>query len=175
MPALFKRFFWLSCCLFALAAPSAHALVVDYKLADVVLEDRSQLTGAFSWTYTAGSFLDGSGRFTSLSIPYTSHDHTDLDATIDVGESIEITLVGSTHDDGVDITFVLAQPLTPTSGSAIDLSLSKYEIGGNGFHDGLFLSGRVTPVAVPEPGAHSMLLAGLVAFGALGLRRHSRG
>ena len=70
-------------------------------------------------------------------------------------KSIEITLEGSVHDDGVDITLFLSQPLTPTTSSLIDLAEteSKYEIGGNGFHDGFFLSGSISPViSVPVLG-----------------------
>jgi hypothetical protein len=85
-----------------------------------------------------------------LDIPFTSHDHTDLDAVFDIGSSIEITLEGSVHDDGVDITLFLLQPLTPTTGSALDLVRSKYEIGGNGFHDGFFLSGSIVPEVVTD-------------------------
>ncbi len=50
----------------------------------------------------------------------------------------------------MDITLVLSTPLTPTTGSLIDLLLSKYEIGGNGFHDGVFVSGSVSPVLSTE-------------------------
>ena len=91
------------------------------------------------------------GQFDFLEIPHTAHDHTDLNATIDVTESIEITLAGSTHDDGLDIILVLTKPLTPTTSSTIDLMESQYEIGGNGFHDGLFLSGTIAPVDVMVP------------------------
>ena len=100
--------------------------------------------GTFTWTFNSGDFENGVGQFIFLDIPHTSHDHTDLNATIDVSQSIEITLAGSTHDDGVDITLFLSQPLTPTTSSFIDLIRSKFEIGGNGFHTGVFLGGRIT-------------------------------
>lgn len=64
----------------------------------------------------------------------------------------EITLAGSVHDDGVDISLFLAQPLTPASGSPLDLDLSKYEIGGNGFHTGLFVSGSIGLSAATDAG-----------------------
>ena len=48
--------------------------------------------------------------------------------------------------DSVTYALVLLQPLTPTTSALINLVTSKYEIGGNGFHDGLFLSGRISPV-----------------------------
>lgn len=110
--------------------------------------------GTFLWTYNAGNFENGVGVFTFLDTPFTIHDHTDLDTVIDIGNSIEITLGGSVHDDGVDITLFLSEPLTPTTPASIDLARSQYDIGGNGFHTGLFLSGTVSPtVPVPLPPA----------------------
>jgi hypothetical protein len=54
---------------------------------------------------------------------------------------------------------------------AVDLVRSKYEIGGNGFHTGLFLSGSVSPtIAVPIPPAAWMsliLLCGLAGTQAI--------
>jgi hypothetical protein len=127
-----------------MAASNAHALVVTYTLDNVILDDNNaQMSGTFTWTYNIGDFENGVGQFTFLDIPFTLHDHTDLDAAFDIGSSIEITLEGSVHDDGVDITLFLLQPLTPLTSSSIDLVRSKYEIGGNGFHDGSFLSGQI--------------------------------
>ena len=125
------------------AATAAMADEVTYTLENVVLQEGSQMFGTFSWTYTPGDFENGTGVFSFLDIPYTAHDHTDLLATIDVGSSIEIVLEGDVDDDGVDITLFLEHPLTPDSGASIDLSRSAYEIGGNGFHTGVFLSGEV--------------------------------
>jgi hypothetical protein len=129
-----------------------NADTVFYTLDNVTLADNTQMTGTFSWTYDVGDFENGVGQFTFLEIPWTSHDHTDLDAAFDIGGSIEITLEGSVHDDGVDITLALAQPLTPTTSSLLVLGPgeSKYEIGGNGFHDGLFQSGSISPILEPE-------------------------
>lgn len=122
----------------------AHADVVTYTLENVILDDNNaQMFGEFSWTYDVGDFENGVGQFSYLDIPFTAHNHTDLNTTIDIGSSIEITLEGSVHDDGVDITLVLLQALTPDSGSEIDLSESHFDIGGNGFHAGLFLSGSI--------------------------------
>jgi len=133
-----------------MAGFSVNAEVVNYTLDNVILDDGTQMTGVFSWTYDVGDFENGVGQFSALVIPHTSHDQTDLVATIDVQQSIEITLPGSTHDDGVDITLVLLVPLTPTTSSSIDLVLSKYEIGGNGFFTGLFLSGIISPIISSE-------------------------
>ena len=154
---------WMIFGFLIMAASSAHAAVVRYTLDNVILDDNNaQMTGTFSWTYDVGDFENGVGIFRSLDIPFTSHDHTDLDVVFDIGSSIEITLAGSVHDDGVDITLFLLQPLTPTTSSSIDLVRSKYEIGGNGFHDGLFLSGSISPIAVP-----SVSLPGLLALAGL--------
>lgn len=147
-------------CAFVLAilaiasASFARAETVNYTLDSVVLDsNNAEMDGTFSWTYEIGDFENGVGQFSFLEIPYTWHDHTDLNAVFDIGSSIEITLEGSVHDDGVDITLFLLEPLTPTSGSALDLVRSKYEIGGNGFHTGLFLSGSIVPVVTSDAGS----------------------
>jgi hypothetical protein len=167
-------YFWMIVGSVAMAASNAHADTVYYTLDNVILDDNTQMTGTFSWTFD-NDFENGVGQFSSLVIPWTSHDQDDLDATIDVTESIEITLEGSVHDDGVDIMLVLSEPLTPTTSSLIDLAKteSKYSIGGNSFHDGFFLSGSISPIAVPEPSAFHLFLSGLAVFGFVTRRRRS--
>jgi hypothetical protein len=156
-------YFWMVFSFIIMAASNAHAVTVIYTLDNVILADNTQMTGTFSWTFDSGDFENGVGQFSSLVIPWTSHNQDDLDAVFDIGNSIEITLEGSVHDDGVDITLFLVQPLTPTTSSSIDLVRSKYEIGGNGFHDGLFLSGNISPTtSVP-----SVSLPGLLALAGL--------
>ncbi len=141
------------------AASAVQADTLSYTLDNVILDDGTQMTGTFSWTYAAGDFENGAGQFTELDIPWTTHNQDDLDAAFDIGGSIEITLEGSVHDDGVDITLFLEQSLTPTTGTPIDLVRSKYEIGGNGFHDGVFLGGTILPVVVlgAGPGSEPVL------------------
>jgi len=137
--------FRMMCGLIFMTAINAQATTVTYTLDNVILDDRNtQMTGTFSWTFDIGDFENGEGIFSSLDIPFTLHDHTDLEASFDIGKSIEITFPGNVHDDGIDITLVLLQPLTPTTSSSIDLEESKYDIGGNGFHRGSFLSGSVS-------------------------------
>ena len=150
-----------------LAASHAHAVTMDFTLNNVKLEDGTQLLGTFAWTYDVGQFESGAGAFTFLDIPWSTHGHLSTNATIDVGESIEITLAGNFHDDGVDIALILAQPLTPTTSSLLVLGPgeSKYEIGGNGSHSGLFTSGSISPVLVPEPSVICLFLSGLATFG----------
>ncbi len=141
-----------------LVAFTAKADTVYYTLENVILDDATQMTGIFSWTFDVGNFESGVGEFIALDIPWTAHNQDDLDANFDVGQSIEITLAGSVHDDGVDITLFLTQALTPTTSASIDLVRSKYEIGGNEFDDGLFLSESIAPtnsilsVAATPPG-----------------------
>jgi hypothetical protein len=169
-------YFWIVISIITVAASNAHAETVIYTLDNVTLDDNnSPMYGTFSWTYNPGDFENGVGVFTFLDIPFTIHDHTDLDATFDIGNSIEITLAGGVHDDGVDITLFLAQPLTPTTPAAVDLVRSKYEIGGNGFHTGLFLSGSVSPtIAVPIPPAAWMSLILLCGLAGALIIRHTR-
>ncbi len=128
-----------------MAGMNANAATVNYTLENVTLGNNAQMTGAFSWTYDIGDFENGVGQFRSLVIPWTSHNQDDLNATFDIGSSIEITLEGNFHDDGIDISLFLLQPLTPTTSSSIDPDRSKYEIGGNGFHDGPILHGSISP------------------------------
>ena len=137
--------FRMICSFIFMAVFNAHADTVNYMLDNVILDDQTQMTGTFTWTYDAGDFENGAGQFTSLDIPHTLHDHTDLKITIDIGKTIEITLIGNYHDDGVDISLVLSQALTPTTSSPLDLTQSKYDIGGNGFFAGLFISGQISP------------------------------
>lgn len=134
-------------CLIGMAAVGSRAAVVYYELDNVVQSDGHPLTGIFSWTYAdPEEFENGTGEFIALDIPWTAHDQTDLNITIDSGSSIEFTLVGDFHDDGVDVQLFFEQALSATNGTLLNLTRSKYDIGGNGFHSGTFLSGRVTPI-----------------------------
>jgi hypothetical protein len=168
--------FWIPWSAIILVVCSAHAETVIYTLNDVVLDDNdAQLIGTFSWTFDPGDFENGVGIFALLDVPFTTHDHTDLDAVFDIGNSIEITLPGSVHDDGVDITLFLLQPLTPTTSASIDLVRSQYSIGGNGFHDGLFVSGTISPiVAAPISRAAWMSLIALCGLCGSLILRHGR-
>lgn len=135
---------WVLWCAMGLFLWQAHAETVYYTLENVILQGNNQMTGVFSWTYDIDDFENGTGAFLDLNIPWTAHDETDLEVSVDTGGSIEITFPGNLHDDGVDIKLALQTALTPTSSASLDLDLSKYEIGGNGFHDGVFRSGQIT-------------------------------
>ena len=87
---------------------------------------------------------------------------------------IEITLDANLHDDGVDIKISLLSPLSLDTVSTFDLdpAASKYSIGGNGFNDGDFLSGTVTPSTMPIPEtATSIWIVSILSVGFIVHRR----
>ena len=169
--------FWFVLSLVFITASNAHAATVSYTLNDVFLDDGTQMTGAFDWTYTIDDFEGGSGVFTALAIPYRPIgsvpplEEGGMIFTIET-KQIEITLDNNFHDYGLDIILKFLQPLSPTQPSLIDLATSKYECCGNGFENHLFKSGSITPVApVPLPAALPLLGGALSLLGFLGWRR----
>ena len=149
-----------------MAAPVLGADAV-YTLDNVRMAGNGNLmTGTFVWTYDEGDFENGTGQFTDLDIPYTAHDQTDLVITIEVDGSIEFTLDGNFHDDGVDIMLRFEGELTPTTGVPVDLEQSSYDIGGNGFHSGGFMSGSIQPATTSSVGesATPSTISALAAF-----------
>ncbi len=137
--------FWIS-----ITVICTQAAVVYYTLDHVLLDNGNLMTGIFSWIYTPDDFENGVGQFVALDIPGTVHDKDDLVVTIDATESIEFSFDGNLHDDGVDIMLVLSEPLTPTTSSLINTNHteSKYSIGGNGFNEGFFLGGSISPTDI---------------------------
>ncbi|MBT3202352.1 MAG: PEP-CTERM sorting domain-containing protein [Phycisphaerales bacterium] len=132
------------CVVVVVGGSGVRATTVDYRLDNVIMDSGgARLTGEFSWTF-GEEFEDGEGIFTSLSVPFTAHGLTDLETTIDIGGSIEITFPGNFHDDGVDVTLFFIHPLTAITTASVDLGRSKYDIGGNGFHAGGFLNGLIS-------------------------------
>ena len=142
-----------------------NADLVTFELDNVFTDRGGQMTGQFTWTYTPADFENGIGEFTSLDVPHTAHGLDDLNITIETTQ-IEITLDGSFHDDGVDVALVLLGPFSPNGPASLDLDpmASKYSIGGNGFLDGIFVSGAVAPIAVPEPSS-AVILGALAIVG----------
>ena len=132
-------------CAICVWAASAIAEIQYFTLDNVIQDDGQQMTGLFLWSYTPEEFADGTGEFVALDIPWTAHNHENLRATFDVGKSIEITLTNNVHDDGVDITLFLTNAFSATNSAAVDLGSSQYDVGGNGFHKGGFLSGAIVP------------------------------
>jgi len=136
--------FWMIFSSINMIAFHVHAEVVYYIMDNVILEDQEQMTGIFSWTYEIGDFENGEGEFILLDVP--RHAENDLGITFDIGSSIEITLTNNLDSDGLDISLVLEQPLTPTTSSLLTLGVggSKYNIGGDGSYKGFFISGSIS-------------------------------
>lgn len=105
-----------------------------------------QMHGYFAWNYAPGDFENGTGEWLYVDIPGTTHGIDDLIVTMEVG-GIEISLDGSFHDDGVDVSLKFLTDLSPAASSAIDTdpANSKFDIGGNGFYRGTIDSGSVVP------------------------------
>jgi hypothetical protein len=131
----------------------AQAVTFHYTLDNVILADGQPITGEFDWTFNVGDFEGGSGVFTTLDIPWTVfYNFAAGNLIIDIQtNSIEISGDGSFHDQGLDIRLVLSQPFNPTQSAPIDLTLSWFECCGNGFKDQPFISGSISPMAVPIP------------------------
>jgi hypothetical protein len=162
MSATRKIYFWVICSLSCLAVFNAHAATVSYTLDNVIMHNDYagyrgsndlQMTGTFVWTYDSGDFENGTGEFSELFIPWlASSDYDLLTINFDIGGSIEFNRDGtpSTHDEGIDITLFFAPGLTPTGSAQIDLDRSKFDIGGNGFIEGDFTSGSISPVPLND-------------------------
>lgn len=140
------RYFWAGFSFINLLLFAVSAETVYYSLENVMLDDGTQMTGILSWEYTGENFEDGTATFVFLEIPHTAHNQDDLNITIEPSQ-IEFSLEGNVDSDGVDITLVLMPPLAPGTSSLINTNTaeSKYSIGGDGFNDGYFLSGSISP------------------------------
>ena len=179
MNSVKNMYCWAIFSFIIMAASHAHADLVNYTLDDVRLTDNTQMFGTFSWTFDAGDIEGGVGAFTALEIPWrpagTSPPLEDTNMVLTIeNKQIEISLDGNFHDYGLDIILKF-EPLSPTQSSLIDLNTSFFECCGNGFKDQFFQSGRISPTAVPEPSAFHFFLLGLIVFGFVPRRRHSRG
>lgn len=144
-----------ACACLAGASPAALAQTdtVVFDLDEVWLlpdishpnQPAQQMTGAFEWTYQTGDFENGSGQFTELYIPWWGSDFSELVFTIEPG-SIEITLGGSYHDLGVDITLHLLEPFSPDQPAAIDTVRSMFQVEIGVIHQGHVISGSIVPL-----------------------------
>ena len=159
---------------------SAQADTVIYTLNNVIMHnDYSghsgpndlQMTGTFAWDYNTGNFENGVGTFNELFIPWLApSDYALLEITFDIGNSIEFTRGGiSEHDAGIDITLFFEQALTSTGSTLIDLTRSKFDVGGNGFIKGHFTDGSIS--SVPIPAALPLFSGGLSLLGLIGWHR----
>jgi hypothetical protein len=163
-------FSWLAV---SLSLGSAQANTVSYTLDNVFLDAANQMTGTFEWTYTDNDFEKGTGLFSELFIPLTSHTLDDLTITFDIGKSIEFTLTENSDSDGVDISLVFINPLTPTQSTLLNLvpGESKWALGGTGTNH-VFISGGISPVTVPVPAAAWLFGSGLL--GLVGIARRNK-
>jgi len=108
-------------------------------------EPPRQMTGTFDWVYQAGDFENGSGQFTDLFVPWFNPGIGALNINVDL-TSIEFTLPGNFHDLGVDITLFTLDPLAPGQSSAIDLTMSMFEIQQGIIYQGHVISGSILHV-----------------------------
>ncbi len=148
--------------------------MVSYTLDNIFLDATNQMSGTFEWTYDDGDFENGTGLFTELFIPFTSHTLADLNITFDITKSIEFTLIQNLDSDGVDISLVFENPLTPTLSTLLNLGFgeSKWSLGGTGTNNS-FISGGISPVVVPVPAAVWLFGSGLVGLiGVARIKKH---
>jgi len=153
----------------------AEAVVVNYTLDDIFTKGEQPLTGEFQWDYNEGDFENGTGTFSELFIPGYGSYISGLNITFDIGKSIEFSLAANLHNAGVDVTLFLVAPLTPTLGSSIDLSRSKWAVDGGfnaGDSSGLFESGSIIVSAVPVP--TTVWLFGSGILGLIGVSRRKK-
>ncbi len=134
-----------------LAAPLAlgQTMTITYELQDVWLdpdithpwESPQLMQGTFEWTYTNGDFANGSGTFTSLTLPWYG-DGMGLTWTFDTTQ-IDIDLPGNWHDWGVSMQIKFTAPLSPDGQTPVDVVLSKFEIEAAGINrQGHMLGGQ---------------------------------
>jgi hypothetical protein len=140
---------------FAALATGAQAQTtsVTYDLKDVWLRpDLShpraaarQMTGTFVWTYPVGSFDKGSGRFTSLFIPWWGARTTPaLKVQFDL-KAIEFTMVGNYHGLGLDVNLRMSPQLSPHLPSPLDTVNSKFGIEVGVSFKGHVIRGSIVP------------------------------
>jgi hypothetical protein len=162
--------FSLSC----IGAFNAHAATVSYTLENVWLDDTQQMTGTFSWTYTAGDFENGEGLFSEIYVPRYGTDLSGLVITTDTS-SIEVSLLDNLDSRNIGLSLKLIEPFTPTTGSLLDLTVteSKWEDFDGGKHP--FISGSITPVVSSVPVPAAAWLFGSALLGLAGVARRKRG
>jgi len=136
---------------------SAQTTTTTYELVDVFVDLGSpggatyQMTGVFDWTYTPGDFENGSGSFSQVYIPFYGSDISGLNITVETS-SIEFTLAGNFHDQGVDVMLKLLPPLSPTAPAPLNLGQSQFQVEQGIIYGGSFVSGSVEP----QPGITSL-------------------
>jgi hypothetical protein len=157
-----KKFFLCVISTLLFTAFQAHSDTATFTFDHMLLEDGNQITGKFTWVYSADDFEGGSGTFSELDIPYTNYSFADDNLSIDIQtDFIEISGNGDFHDEGLDISIVLSQPFAPNQSVPLDLSQSFFECCGNGFEDQPFSGGSISPAMDPST-SPGMELTGLI-------------
>jgi len=162
----------LSIAIYLAPTSNVNATIVSYSLDNIYLGS-SQMTGNFEWDYIEGDFENGTGTFKELSIPGSSKTISDLNITFDIGKSIEFSLIQNLDSDGLDITLVFENALTPTQSTFLDLTESKWSLGATGTNHLFVIRGGISPTVVPVPG--SILFFGSALLGLTGIvkRKHN--
>lgn len=126
----------------ALAQPST----VRYSLVDVWFEEDTgttlQMTGSIDYTYTEGAFESGTAVFHDTYLPWWGTDHLSLDIAA-ATDLLEITLRGSWHDLGVDVSLYLLPPLSLDQPAVIDPTRSTFEVERGVTHRGTIIRGSL--------------------------------
>jgi len=162
------------------SAFEAQALTVDFTLDDILTSTRSgnPITGTFTWTYDEGTFEDGDGVFTELSIPGTSRSIDEFQISFDVKKNIEISLLANLSNVDIEIVIAFFGPLSLTQPVLVDVDNSSFLVFDNGRTGGLISGGSISPVlsvsAVPVPAALPLFGTGLAVMGFIGWRRKRR-
>ena len=159
---------WAICSITCIGAFNAHAETVSYTLENVLQDNGQQMTGTFSWTYADGDFENGVGVFSEIYVPGWGTDLSGLKITTDTS-SVEVSLVLNLDSTNVGVTLKLADPFTPTTGSLLDLSESKWEDFDGGNHP--FISGSIEPNVVPLPAAAWLFGSALLGLGVVKRRK----
>ena len=159
-----------------LSVGTAQAATVSYILDNIFLDADNQMTGTFEWTYDEGDFENGTGVFSELFIPFTTRTLDELNITFDINKSIEITLIANLDSDGVDISLVFDNALTPTQSTLLNLNTfdgSKWSLGGTGANNA-FISGGISPeiAVVPVPATIWLFGSGLLSL--IGVARRKK-
>ena len=169
-----KKFFLCVISTLLFTAFQAHSDTATFTLNNLILEDGEQITGKFTWEFTADDFEGGSGTFTELQIPHTNYSLAEDNLSIGIETSfIEISGNGDFHDEGLDITIRLLEPFTTSQSAQLDVSQSFFECCGNGFEDQPFTSGSIS-LAVDPATSPGMELTGLITTRATCIDRTSR-
>ncbi len=140
------------------AANAQSMKTIRYDLQNVYLKpDLSHkyisaklMKGSFLWTYTPGKFAEGSGRFTSLSIPFWGPRTSPALKIQFETKAIDFSMIGNYHGLGLDLTLRLKPPLDPKNPAKLDTVFSKFTIEVGVAYKGHVISGSIVPHWTPS-------------------------